>query len=167
MNANGFRLLKLINNLLDLAKIESQGLSIQRTPVDLAQLAAELVEGARPTARRKGIELELEGFRDMPVAYVDADAVEKIIVNLVGNSLKFTERGRIVVSGEVGEEGIHIKVSDTGIGIPPEQLEKVFDRFAQVDASATRKHEGTGIGLSLVWELVKLHGGRVWAESEG
>ncbi len=167
MNANGLRLLKLINNLLDLAKIESHDLSIRRVPVDLARLAAELVEGARPTAQRKGIELELEGFRDMPVAYVDADAFEKIVVNLLGNSLKFTERGEIVVSGEVCEEGIHITVSDTGIGIPPAQLERVFDRFAQVDASATRKHEGTGIGLSLVRELVQLHGGRVWAESEG
>jgi signal transduction histidine kinase len=167
MNSNGQRLLKLINNLLDLAKIESQQLSIQRTPVDLAQLAAELVEGARPTAQRKGIELELEGFREMPVVCVDPDAFEKIVVNLVGNSLKFTEWGEIVVSGGVCEEGIHITVSDTGIGIPPAQLGKVFDRFAQVDASATRKHEGTGIGLSLVSELVQLHGGRVWAESEG
>ena len=167
MNANGFRLLKLINNLLDLAKIESQGLSIQRTPVDLAELAAELVEGARPTAQRKGIDLELEGFLEMPVVHVDPDAFEKIIVNLVGNSLKFTELGEIVVSGEMCEEGVHVTVSDTGIGIPPAELEKVFDRFAQVDASATRKHEGTGIGLSLVWELVQLHGGRVWAESEG
>ena len=167
MNSNGLRLLKLINNLLDLAKIESQELSIHRTAVDLAQLSAELVEGARPMAERKGVELGIEGFEGIPIAFVDADAFEKIAVNLVGNSLKFTERGRIVVSGEVCEEGIHITVSDTGIGVPQEQLQKVFDRFAQVDASATRKHEGTGIGLSLVQELVQLHGGRVWAESEG
>ena len=167
MNANGLRLLKLINNLLDLAKMESHDLAIHRGPLDLAQAVGELVEGARPTAQRKAIEIELEGFEAMPVACVDADAFEKIIVNLVGNSLKFTERGRIVVSGETCEEGIHITVSDTGIGIPRVQLEKVFDRFAQVDASATRRHEGTGIGLSLVRELVRLHGGRVWAESEG
>jgi signal transduction histidine kinase len=118
-------------------------------------------------AERKGIVVELEGFESIPVVYADADGLEKIIVNLLGNSLKFTERGRIVLSGQVCEEGIHIIVSDTGIGIPPAQLEKVFNRFAQVDASATRKHEGTGIGLSLVQELVQLHGGRVWAESEG
>jgi signal transduction histidine kinase len=167
MNANGLRLLKLINNLLDLAKIESEQLSIHRAPLDVAQLAAELVEGARPTAERKGIGLELQGFENIPLVCLDGDAFEKIIVNLIGNSLKFTERGRIVVSGEACEEGIHITVSDTGIGIPRAQLEKVFDRFAQVDASATRKHEGTGIGLSLVQELVQLHGGRVWAESEG
>ena len=167
MNSNGRRLLKLINNLLDLAKIESHELTIHRTAIDLAQLSAELVEGARPMAERKAIELALEGFRDIPIAYVDSDAFEKIIVNLVGNSLKFTEQGQIVVAGELCEEGIHITVSDTGIGVPPEQLEKVFNRFAQVDASATRKHEGTGIGLSLVKELVQLHGGRVWAESEG
>jgi len=167
MNANGLRLLKLINNLLDLAKIESEQLSIHRAPVDLEQLSAELVEGARPTAERKGLELELEGFQDIPLLFVDADAFEKIIVNLIGNSLKFTERGRIVVSGEACEEGVHVVVADTGVGIPQEQLEKVFDRFAQVDSSATRRHEGTGIGLSLVRELVQLHGGRVWAESGG
>jgi signal transduction histidine kinase len=167
MNANGLRLLKLINNLLDLAKIESEELRIHRTAVDLAQLSAELVEGARPMAERKAIELALEGFEDTPITYVDSDAFEKIIVNLVGNSLKFTEQGRIVVSGEACDEGIHITVSDTGIGVPKDQLQKVFNRFAQVDASATRKHEGTGIGLSLVQELVHLHGGRVWAESEG
>jgi signal transduction histidine kinase len=167
MHSNGMRLLKLINNLLDLAKIESEDLSIRRALVDVAQMAAELVEGARPTAERKGIGLEFEGFQDVSFAYVDPDAFEKIIVNLIGNSLKFTEQGRIVVSGESCEEGIHITVSDTGIGIPEAQLEKVFNRFAQVDASATRKHEGTGIGLSLVRELVQLHGGRVWAESDG
>ena len=95
----------------------------------LAQLATELVEGARPTAQRKGIELEIEGFRDMPIVFVDPDAFEKIIVNLVGNSLKFTELGEIVVSGEMCDEGVHITVSDTGIGIAEDKLGHTHDRI--------------------------------------
>jgi signal transduction histidine kinase len=91
-----------------------------------------------------------------------------VLVNLVGNALKFTEPGgRIEVSVRREGEGAHLSVADTGLGIPAEQLDRIFDRFAQVDDSATRKHEGTGIGLSLVRELVELHGGRVWAESPG
>ncbi|MCZ6462879.1 MAG: ATP-binding protein, partial [Proteobacteria bacterium] len=88
--------------------------------------------------------------------------------NLVGNALKFTDSGgRITIRGKAVEEGVEFRVVDTGLGIPADQLERIFDRFAQVDGSATRKHEGTGIGLSLTHELVALHGGRIWAESQG
>jgi signal transduction histidine kinase len=143
MRANGLRLLKLINNLLDLAKIENESLSIRRMPVRLVERVTELIEGARPMAERKGIELRLEGFEEMPVVYVDSDAFEKIVVNLVGNSLKFTDQGQIVVSGEVCDEGVHISVADTGIGIPREQLDKVFDRFAQVARARVGARECT------------------------
>ena len=175
MHANGLRLLKLINNLLDLAKIESRELRIRRLRLEPAHLVGEVVEGARSLAERKRVELtcpvleETIGFNGF---HGDPDALDKVIVNLVGNALKFTESGgRIEVSvrreGEGGGAGVRISVADTGVGIPPEQIERIFDRFAQVDDSATRQHEGTGIGLSLVKELVELHGGRVWAESPG
>ena len=171
MHSNALRLLKLINNLLDLAKIEGKQLKIRRRPVRMAGLVEELVAGARPLAERKGVRLETRGIEDLPLANVDRDALEKVIVNLVGNSLKFTERGgRIEVGGravEGGKGGIELTVSDTGVGLPADQLERIFDRFAQVDSSNTRRHEGTGIGLALVKELVELHGGRVWAESAG
>jgi signal transduction histidine kinase len=169
MHSNALRLLKLINNLLDLAKIEGKQLKIRRRPTQISRLIEDLVSGARPLAERKGVVLETRGVESLPIVNVDQDAIEKVIVNLVGNSLKFTERGgRIETSGTILEDGsIELAVTDTGAGLPPDQLERIFDRFAQVDSSNTRRHEGTGIGLALVKELVELHGGRVWAESEG
>jgi signal transduction histidine kinase len=168
MHVNGLRLLKLINNLLDLAKIESRELTIRRVQLDVARLARDVVEGARGLASRKGVTLEAAGVESVGGFHGDPDALDKVVVNLVGNALKFTEAGgRITVSVEREGEGVRLSVADTGAGVPPEQLERIFDRFAQVDDSATRRHEGTGIGLSLVRELVELHGGRVWAESEG
>jgi len=119
-------------------------------------------------AERKGVALEMSEMAGLPVLCADPDALEKVLVNLLGNALKFTDDGTISVGARETEEGgIHLTIADTGVGIPPEQLVKVFDRFAQVDGSATRRFEGTGIGLSLVQELVRLHGGKVWAESEG
>ncbi len=169
VQSNGLRLLKLINNLLDLAKIESQQLTIERRPVRIGELVNRIVNGARPLAERKGVALRVEGFEDVGEINVDSEAFEKILVNLLGNALKFTDRGgRIVVRGETAMDGgVHLVVSDTGVGIPADQLGRIFDRFAQVDGSNTRKHEGTGIGLSLVKELAELHEGSIWAESDG
>jgi signal transduction histidine kinase len=169
VQSNGLRLLKLINNLLDLAKIESQQLAIRRRPVRVAEMAQGIVDGARPLAERKGVQLEVEALDELPRIHADPEAFEKILVNLLGNALKFTERGGAIrVQGvREGRDGVHIVVADTGMGIPANQLERIFDRFAQVDASSTRRYEGTGIGLALVKELVELHGGRVWAASEG
>ncbi|MCH7599873.1 MAG: response regulator [Myxococcales bacterium] len=168
MQTNGRRLHKMINNLLDLSKVESQQFTIHRRPMWLAPMVDELVAGAQALAGRKGIEICATGFSDLPEINADAEAIEKVFVNLVGNSLKFTERGdRIELSAERQGELIALAVSDTGIGIPANKLNSIFDRFAQVDASMTRRYEGTGIGLSLVKEMLELHGGRIWAESEG
>jgi len=168
MHANGLRLSKLINNLLDLARIESRELQVRRVALDPARMAREVVEGARGLAERKGVALVCGALESVEGFHGDPDALDKVLVNLVGNALKFTEAGgRIEVSVRREGEGARLSVADTGVGIPSEQLERIFDRFAQVDDSATRKHEGTGIGLSLVRELVELHGGRVWAESAG
>src|SRR5215475_5315235 len=170
MHANGLRLLKLINNLLDLAKLESGRLGIARRRLHPGPAIEALVAAARPLAERKGVALATRGMASLPEVCCDPDALEKVIVNLVGNALKFTEAGgRIEVSGEPRGEpgGVRLVVADSGCGIPPTELERIFDRFAQVDASSTRRHEGTGIGLSLVRELVLLHGGSIRAESEG
>ncbi len=168
MQANGRRLHKMINNLLDLSKVESQQFTIDRRAMRLAPMVDELVTGAQALADRKGVEICATGFSDLPEIHADAEAIEKVLVNLVGNSLKFTERGdRIELSAERQGDEIALAVSDTGIGIPTNKLGSIFDRFAQVDASTTRRYEGTGIGLSLAKEMVELHGGRIWAESEG
>ena len=169
MHTNALRLLKLINNLLDLAKIEGQQLRITRRPLRLDALVGELLDGARPLAERKGVELRSRGLDSLPQLNADREALEKVIVNLLGNALKFTDPGgAIEIRGEPhGEGGAHLVVADSGAGIPADQLSRIFDRFAQVDSSGSRRYEGTGIGLSLTKELVELHGGRVWAESEG
>jgi len=168
MQSNGRRLHKMINNLLDLSKVESQQFTIHRRSMKLEPLVDELVLGAQALADRKGVEISAVGFSDLPEVNADAEAIEKVFVNLVGNSLKFTESGgRIEIGAELQGDAIALSVSDTGIGIPPDKLGAIFDRFAQVDASTTRRYEGTGIGLSLAKEMVELHGGRIWAESDG
>jgi len=169
MRSNSRRLLKLINNLLDLAKIEGKRMQVVRRPTRVQDVVEELLSGARPLAERKGVVLDGSSLAELPPINVDPEALEKVILNLVGNALKFTESGgRIDVLGrELGDGGIHLTVSDTGAGLAEDQLGRIFDRFAQVDSSNTKRHEGTGIGLALVQELVSLHGGRIWAESEG
>jgi len=168
--SNALRLLKLINNLLDLAKLESHQMTIHRGEVEAPKLFAGIVENVRPLTERKGIDLVLECGEEIPTIIGDAEALEKIVINLLGNALKFTERDGTIsleLESDPAENGIIMRVRDTGIGIARDELDRIFDRFAQVDASGTRKHEGTGIGLSLCQELVELHGGRIWAESEG
>jgi len=168
MRSNGLRLLKLINNLLDLSRIENQQLRIRRRPLELRRVVQDIARGAAGMADRKGIALGLELAPDLPTIHADADALDKIVVNLVGNALKFTDAGgRIDVVLRPMDDCVRLVVKDTGIGVPKDQLAKIFDRFAQVDMSDGRNYEGTGIGLSLVRELVELHGGKVWAESEG
>jgi signal transduction histidine kinase len=168
MHNNSLRLLKLINNLLDLAKIEGQERRVVRRPVQVGRFVSELVTGARPLAERRKVELRTLGLEALPLVHVDPDALDKVFVNLLGNALKFTDPdGWVEVSGEVEGQGVRLVVADSGIGVPQDQLEKIFDRFAQVDGSSTRRHEGTGIGLALVRELVELHGGRIHAESDG
>jgi signal transduction histidine kinase len=168
MHANGRRLHKMINNLLDLSKLESRQFKLHRRPMRLGALVDELITGARALGERKGVELVAEGFSGLPLVNGDPEALEKVLVNLVGNALKFTEQGdRICVSAEQREGAIAMAVSDTGLGIPADKLDSIFDRFAQVDASTTRRYEGTGIGLSLAKEMMELHGGRIWAESDG
>ena len=168
MHSNGQRLYKMINNLLDLTKIESHQFKIVRRPTQVADMIKRLVGESQPLADGKGLSLSVDGLEDLPEVNLDPDAVDKVLVNLMGNALKFTPRGgSIRLSAECQEDGIAISVEDTGAGIAPDKLGQIFDRFAQVDGSATRRHEGTGIGLALAREMVELHGGEIEASSQG
>jgi signal transduction histidine kinase len=164
---NALKLLKLINDLLDLAKIEENYLRLRVEQTDLVGLVTEIVEQARPLAARKGITLGLDVRGTEADLEVDLEKMERVFVNLVSNALKFTEvGGRVDLWMDANHEETRVGVRDTGVGIPPDQLERVFERFSQADSSTTRRFGGTGIGLALAKEIVELHGGRITVHSQ-
>jgi PAS domain S-box-containing protein len=162
---NSMRLLKLVNSLLDFSRIEAGRLRARYAPTDIATLTAELASVFRSAIERAGVALHVDC---VPVAdvHVDRDMWEKIVFNLLSNALKHTHHGHIRVRVAPAGESFELSVSDTGIGIPAVALPQVFDRFYRVPNAHARTHEGSGIGLSLVQEFVKLHGGTVRVASE-
>jgi|GEM_PF-5621993 len=171
MHRNAQRLLTLINQLLDLSKLEAGGLDLRLQQTELIGFFRALYLSFTPRAERDGLTLLFEAEPGRLIACVDTDKVEKMVVNLVANAFKFTEQGgkiRLAVSQVQIDDLAYVKiiVEDTGEGIPSVDLPRLFDRFYQVDSTATRKYEGTGIGLALVKELVDLHEGKVEVESK-
>ncbi len=165
---NGKHLLNLINEVLDMAKIESGRMSLSLESIDLRELIADILETTTPQARAKSIYLQADYRPDADlVISADLMRLRQILLNLVGNAIKFTETGGITVAAQRQGDMVHIQVKDTGIGIPPEKLETIFEAFSQVDTSTTRKAGGTGLGLPISRRLVEMHGGRLWAESQG
>lgn len=162
---NALRLLKLVNALLDFSRLEAGRMQASFAPTDLAGLTAELAAMFHSAVDRSGLELEIDCPPLSAPIWVDRDAWEKIVPNLVSNAFKFTPAGRIVVRVREVEACAVLEVIDTGVGIPADQIPAIFDRFHRVPGTTGRTHEGTGIGLSLVRELVELHGGRVTADS--
>ena len=164
---NGLKLLKLVNSILDLIKLDQTRLKLHCRVFDLGKLIGDIVNDIRDMARIKSIQLE---SRISPGDYRvtgDPDMLERMLVNLLSNALKFTPaHGRIdVLLSRKGDE-VQITVSDTGIGIPADKVNRIFDRFYQVDGDLTRRHGGTGIGLSLVKEIVTLHQGHINVHSK-
>jgi len=163
---NALRLLKLVNGLLDFARIEAGRTVASYEPTDLSRLTAELTSVFRSAAESAGLSLRVDCPPLEAPVFVDRDMWEKIVLNLLSNALKFTFQGEIAVSlGRVGA-AVELAVRDTGSGIAPDELPRVFERFHRSRGARSRTHEGTGIGLSLVQELAKLHGGAVSVESQ-
>jgi PAS domain S-box-containing protein len=159
---------RLIDDLLDTSRIMSGKLTIERRPLNLANVITGAVEVVRPSALAKRISMQMQGAAQPLGIEGDAARLHQVLVNLLSNAVKFTpEGGQITVATRTHDGRAQISVSDTGAGIDPEFLPRVFDRFSQADTSTTRKHGGLGIGLALVRHLTELHGGRVRAESEG
>jgi PAS domain S-box-containing protein len=171
-HSSGETLRVLINDLLDLSKIEAGKMSIERIPFDCRQELAASVELLRPTALEKGLALTLDVDARMPQRLTgDPVRLRQIIFNLVGNALKFTAKGTVsvrarLVSSELPRLICEFSVTDTGIGIPPDRLGWIFQRFRQADESTTREYGGTGLGLAISKQLVDLMGGQIGVESE-
>jgi signal transduction histidine kinase/DNA-binding response OmpR family regulator len=163
---NCLRLLKLVNALLDFARVEAGRMQARYEPTDLASLTAELASQFRSAAERAGLTLTID-CRQLPEPiYVDRDMWEKIVLNLLSNALKHTFRGGIAARVEWVDNAARLAVQDTGAGIPKEEIPRLFERFHRVPGAASRSHEGSGIGLSLVREFVDLHSGTIRVESE-
>jgi PAS domain S-box-containing protein len=162
---NGMRLLKLVNTLLDFARIEAGRIQATYEPADLCVLTADLASMFRSVIERAGLYLEVACAPLGEPIYVDRDMWEKIVLNLISNAFKFTFNGGIRVQLNDSGQCVEFAVVDTGTGIPGSELPRLFERFHRVHGAAGRTFEGSGIGLALVHELVKLHGGRVSVES--
>jgi signal transduction histidine kinase len=162
VHKNSLRLLKLINNLLDLAKLEEGKMTLAYGKYSLPEFIRNVVDSFKATAERRSMALEARGSPDIPEICFDRDKIEKVLINLIGNALKFTPAGGSVsVLWALEPEFVRISVQDTGPGIPEDAQDRLFDRFVQADDSGSRQHGGTGIGLSLVKEITELHGGIV------
>ena len=159
-------LLALINDVLDISKIEAGQLTLVTEPVDLKAALAKVINIVRPLAEKKDISLELIIDPAVGVIKGDGRRIEQVLLNLLSNAIKFTEKGGIrVVCTQEGDQ-VLIQVSDTGIGISPDQMTKLFKPFSQIDSGLTRKYEGTGLGLSISKKLVEMMGGGIRVESE-
>jgi signal transduction histidine kinase/ligand-binding sensor domain-containing protein/DNA-binding NarL/FixJ family response regulator len=167
VHRNANKLLGLVNQLLDISKLESGNMKLQTVPQNIIPLLKALVLSFTSYAERKRITLKFNSTEDELIVYIDKDKIEKIITNILSNAFKFTpDGGTIAVTLKTDDRNLNIFTSDTGVGIPKEKISKIFDRFYQVDGSHTREQEGTGIGLALTKELVKLHKGKIKVESE-
>jgi PAS domain S-box-containing protein len=165
-NRNALRLLKLVNSLLDFSRIEAGRVQARYAPTDLAQLTANLASVFSAAMDKAGLAYHVETPALSEPVYVDHDMWEKIVFNLLSNAFKFTLGGAVTVTLAQTGHGARLTVRDTGSGIPAAELPKVFERFHRVEGVQGRSYEGTGIGLALIQELVRLHGGSISAESE-
>lgn len=162
---NAMRLLKLVNTLLDFARIEAGRIQAHYEPADLCALTSDLASMFRSVVERAGLYLTMECGRLEEPVYVDREMWEKIVLNLMSNAFKFTFEGGIRVALQDQGSQVELAIADTGTGIPESDLPRLFERFHRVEGASGRTFEGSGIGLALVQELVKLHGGKVSVES--
>ena len=157
----------LVNDMLDLSKIEADRIEVNPEPLALIACLQEVIEGLKPLANNRNLYLRLESGTDLPMALADGYRLKQVIVNLVSNALKFTEQGGVTVRCIYLQEHdlLQVSVIDTGIGISPSALGYIFEAFRQADGSTTRRFGGTGLGLTIAKKLIELQGGQIAAES--
>ncbi len=173
--ANARHLLQLINDVLDISKIESGKMKLSPKEIDIKWLIESVLPTFEPLIQQKNLSLSINIPETMPLIYGDEDKIKQILINLLSNAIKFTHKGGININAKISERGVkagaeplfaEICIEDTGIGIKEEDIGKIFDKFVQVDLTTVRQYEGTGLGLSIARGLVSLHKGMIWATSK-
>ena len=163
---SGKHLLRLINDVLDLSKIEAGRMPLVLGDYSVGDIVASVRASLGSLAFERGLEFVTIVPDDLPLAYGDGKRITQCLMNLVGNALKFTRQGRVEITVVLNGSVLRFRVADTGIGIPKDQIGRIFTEFQQADATITREFGGTGLGLSITKRFVEMHGGRVWVESE-
>jgi two-component system, sensor histidine kinase and response regulator len=164
---SGQHLLSLVNDILDLAKIESGTMDMDWGNVDLTALVLRLGEMSRERATRQGVQLRVDACPRLKSVRADERRIKQLLYNFISNAIKFTpEGGQITIRAQSDQENVILSVADTGVGIAPDEHQKIFESFYQVDSTLTKSKQGTGLGLALVRRIADLHHGRVWVESQ-
>jgi signal transduction histidine kinase len=163
---SGKRLSNLVNDILDFTKLKNKEIVLQIKPVDLKTIVDTVIILSKPLIKGKDLILVNEIDGSLPIIDADENRIQQILYNLLGNAIKFTDKGKVCVSAKVQNELVSVSVSDTGIGIPSDKFDRIFESFEQVDGSTAREYGGTGLGLSITKKLVELHGGAVAVDSK-
>jgi signal transduction histidine kinase len=162
---NGRHLLGLINDVLDLSKIEAGQLTLSPADYSMRELVLDVASATEALAAEKKLALEVDAPPDLPRGRGDERRLTQVLMNLVSNAIKFTDAGSVSIRARLEDGSLQVSVTDTGVGVAPEDQARIFEEFQQVDASSTRKKGGTGLGLAIAKRIVELHGGRIWVES--
>ncbi len=166
VHRNALHLQSLVNDVLDLARIEAAQMTILQEEVDPQQLVQDAANAVRSLVEARGLALHVEIEPHLPLLWVDPGRIRQVLFNLLANAARFTEQGSVRLSVRRQGEEVLFVVADTGIGIAPEELPHIFEEFRQADGSTRRRHGGAGLGLAISKQFVELHGGRIWAESQ-
>jgi signal transduction histidine kinase len=164
---NAKQLQRLVQDVLDLTTLETKKMKFKFVKLNVSRIAKDAVNEFQPVANRKGIKLKAHLKKNLPKAVADEVRIREVLYNLITNAIKFTSRGcSIIVSTKKGKDCVRVSVMDSGIGIHPDHIPRIFDKFYQVDKSRSRQYEGTGLGLAICKEIVKAHNGKVSVTSE-
>ncbi|QOJ07925.1 MAG: hypothetical protein HRU72_08625 [Planctomycetia bacterium] len=167
IHSSGQHLLSMINNILDFSKIEAGKFELTYEEFSFEEVIGEVLNAVFKFSNKKGIRMQTQFHPDIPLIIADKVKFKQILFNLLSNAIKFTpENGKVTIYAKLAEQYVQIEVSDTGIGIKSEDIDKLFKPFLQLDGSYSRRYEGTGLGLILTKHLVELQGGKIWVESE-
>jgi signal transduction histidine kinase len=166
LESNGRHLLGLINDVLDLSKIEAGQLTLDLTDYSLEDIAQTVRSTLEPLAADKKLTFKVDVSPKLPAGHGDGRRLTQVLINLVGNAIKFTDAGEVVITGGTADGSFHLSVRDTGPGISAADQAKLFQEFQQADNAITRKKGGTGLGLAISKRIVEMHGGKIWVESQ-